>query len=190
MSNLKLAHIVLQTNKLGEMRDWYCTVLGAHVVQEAPSLSFITFDEEHHRVAFVKPPEQLEARSPYAAGLHHTAYTFDHLDQLLDRYNALKTDGIEPFAPIQHGLTTSIYYSDPDGNLVEMVIENFADAHGQSAYMNGPEFEADPVGVSFDPAKMLAAREAGTPVEQLITRQWALRTSPELPHPLEVLAQG
>jgi catechol-2,3-dioxygenase len=52
----KLAHIVLQTNRLGGMRDWYCTQLSALVLSENPAMCFLTFDEEHHRVAFVSPP--------------------------------------------------------------------------------------------------------------------------------------
>ena len=28
--------------------------------------------------------------------------------------------------PIQHGVTTSLYYEDPDGNFAEMQIDNFA----------------------------------------------------------------
>lgn len=190
MSNMKLAHVVLQTNNLEEMRNWYCDVLGAHKVHEGHGLSFITFDEEHHRVAFMQPPVQLEAKSPAATGLHHTAYTFDHLDGLLDRYNELKAKGIKPHVTIQHGVTTSMYYRDPDGNFVEMQIDNFPEVDDATAYMNGDEFDADPVGVSFDPEKMITARQAGTPMEDMITRRWALETSPGLPNPLEILAKG
>ncbi len=32
MPPTKLAHLVFQTNRLPEMRDWYCTVLGGHVI--------------------------------------------------------------------------------------------------------------------------------------------------------------
>jgi catechol-2,3-dioxygenase len=53
MPPTKLAHVVFQTNNLGAMRDWYCRVLGGHVVYENPRLSFVTYDDEHHRVAFV-----------------------------------------------------------------------------------------------------------------------------------------
>jgi catechol 2,3-dioxygenase-like lactoylglutathione lyase family enzyme len=49
----KFAHVVLQTSRFEEMRDWYCTVLDAHVVYEGHGLCFITFDEEHHRVALL-----------------------------------------------------------------------------------------------------------------------------------------
>jgi len=94
-----MTHVVLQTIKLEELRDWYCAVLKGHVVYEGNGLSFVTFDEEHHRVAFTSPPETLEPKSRAAAGLHHVAYTFEALDDLLDRYTDLKSHGIDPHRP-------------------------------------------------------------------------------------------
>ena len=186
----KLAHVVLQTSRLEEMRDWYCAVLNGHVVHEGHGLSFVTFDEEHHRVAFLSPPETLEPKSPAAAGLHHVAYTFETLDDLLDRYTDLKSQGIDPLVPVQHGITTSIYYHDPDGNSVEMQIDNFPSVDDASSYMTGPEFDEDPVGVCFEPDKMIDARRAGAPVDELITRKWALANSPDLPNPLTIFADA
>jgi catechol 2,3-dioxygenase-like lactoylglutathione lyase family enzyme len=55
-STPKFAHVVFQTSRLQAMRDWYCTVLEAHVVHERGDLCFITFDDEHHRIAFISPP--------------------------------------------------------------------------------------------------------------------------------------
>ena len=52
-ADMKLAHVVLQTGQLHVLRDWYCEVLGAHVVYENPGMCFVTFDEEHHRLALV-----------------------------------------------------------------------------------------------------------------------------------------
>ncbi|WP_174187293.1 VOC family protein [Nocardia barduliensis] len=183
----KFAHVVLQTSRFEQMRDWYCTVLDAHVVYEGHGLCFITFDEEHHRVALMGAPVQLEPRNPRGAGMHHTAYTFATLDDLLDRYDALKAKGIEPKVPIQHGVTTSLYYQDPDGNFVELQIDNFATPQEATAYMNGREYADNPVGVSFVPELMRAALAEGTPVSTITTHTWALRTSPDLPDPLAAL---
>jgi hypothetical protein len=35
---------------------------------------------------------------------------------------------IRPFYSINHGPTTSLYYTDPDGNRVELLVDNFATA--------------------------------------------------------------
>jgi catechol 2,3-dioxygenase-like lactoylglutathione lyase family enzyme len=186
----KFAHVVFQTSRRDEMRDWYCALLDGRVVFENAALTFVTFDEEHHRIAFLAPPVPLEPKSPTAAGMHHVAYTFGSLDELLDRYTSLKRRGIEPHVPVQHGGTTSLYYRDPDGNFVEMQIDNFATAEEVTAYMSGPEFAEDPVGVTFDPEKMVAARDVGTGVDELTTRKWARDSSPDLPHPLPALSGG
>jgi catechol-2,3-dioxygenase len=183
----KFAHVVLQTSRVEEMRDWYCRVLDAHVVYEGHGLCFVTFDDEHHRVAFMGAPTELAPRDPGTAGMHHTAYTFATLGDLLDRYEALKEHGIEPKAPIQHGVTTSLYYQDPDGNFIELQIDNFATPDQATAYMNGDEYEGNPVGVAFDPARMCTALDEGATVQEVTTQTWASRACPDLPDPLAAL---
>jgi len=90
----KFAHVVFQTSQPAEMRDWYCTVLDGHVVYQDAALTFITFDDEHHRVALLNPPVPLERKTPATAAMHHVAYTFENLDDLLDRYVLLRDQGI------------------------------------------------------------------------------------------------
>ncbi len=181
----KLVHIVFQTSQPKEMIDWYCQVLDAHVVYEDDGLGFITFDEEHHRVAFIKAPVPLERKTPTTAALHHSAYTFATIDDLLDRYVELREKGIRPAVCIAHGVTTSMYYRDPDGNMVELQIDRFATPDEATAYMNGPEYAADSVGPAFDPDQLLEARRAGADVEELSDRAWALKA--RLPDPMPVL---
>ncbi len=77
----KLAHVVFQTNRMKEMRDWYCSVLGGHVIYENPHLSFVTYDDEHHRVAFLDfgplaprdTETELHVKATEPPGLHHVA---------------------------------------------------------------------------------------------------------------------
>jgi catechol-2,3-dioxygenase len=171
----KLAHFVLQTGQLPVLRDWYLKVLDAHVVYENQFLSLMTFDEEHHRLGIVQLP-QPGKRTPMTVGLAHSAYTFPSLQSLLTKYQDLQKADIQPHVPVQHGPTTSIYYHDPDGNMVELQIDNFTTSE--------EEFNADPFGPSFDPDAMLAALRAGAPESELLTRAWAAtcpqRNVPEL----------
>ena len=55
MATPKLAHIVFQTAQPQAMRDFYCTLLEAHVVYSDDNLSFMTYDDEHHRIALLHP---------------------------------------------------------------------------------------------------------------------------------------
>src|SRR5438067_9748722 len=136
----KLSHIVLQTNRRREMIDWYCTVLGAEVLYEAERISFISYDDEHHRVAFLDPGP-LADRQPdgpkagQEAGLHHVAFTFGGLDDLIDNFQRLKEIGIRPHRCVNHGVTTSIYYYDPDRNQVELLVHNSETAAQAQACM-------------------------------------------------------
>jgi Glyoxalase/Bleomycin resistance protein/Dioxygenase superfamily len=117
-------------------------------------------------------------------GLAHSAHTFPDLECLLAKHAELKEAGIAPRVPVQHGPTTSIYYRDPDGNTVELQVDNFPTAEAATEYMSGAEFDSDPFGPSFDPDAMLVALRAGTPEAELLTRAWAMtcpqRNVPEL----------
>lgn len=186
VSKPRLAHVVLQTSRLEEMRDWYCALLQAHVVYEGQGLCFITCDDEHHRLALMGAPH-LQSRNAAASGMHHTAYTFANLDDLLTRYTELKQQGITPRVPIQHGVTTSLYYQDPDGNFLELQIDNFATPEQATAYMHGPEYTDNPVGITFDPDTMIDALRTGAPESELITQTWARTACPGLPDPLAIL---
>ena len=177
--SLRLAHIVFQTNNLEQMRDFYVSLLDASVVFENDMMCFITYDDEHHRVAFMKVPGGSNERPPNSVGLMHSAFTFPDLDSLLARYQELKVSGIIPTAPIQHGPTTSMYYRDPDGCLAELQIDNFDSAQAATDYMQSEAYINDPLGPVFDPDRMHAAMSEGTPLDTLLTREWAAKCEQE-----------
>jgi hypothetical protein len=160
-------------------------VLDGHVVYEDEALTFITFDDEHHRVALLHPPIPFVQRVGPTASMHHTAYTFDCLDALLERYEVLRDRGIQPAVCIAHGVTTSMYYRDPDGNFVEMQIDVFAEPAAATAYMRGPEYAADSVGPAYDPEELLRRHRDGTAASELSGRAWCVDAG--LANPLDVL---
>lgn len=162
----KFAHVVFRTTRLAEMRAWYCAVLGARVVYEDAMLCFLTYDDEHHRLAFLQIPG-LEERPPTAAGLDHVSYAYASLADLLGTYERLKAAGITPHWTINHGPTTSCYYRDPDGNQVELQIDNFTDQAELDAFMRGP-FRENPIGVNFDADALLERFRRGVPVAELL----------------------
>ena len=174
----KLAHVVFQTNQIPAMRDWYCAVLGGRVVYENEHLSFVTYDDEHHRVAFVdfgplaarETRIELGPKPTEQPGLHHAAFTFGSMKELLDTYVRLRDRDIRPFFCVNHGPTTSMYYRDPDGNRVELQIDNFATAEEGQAWMHSPAFDRNPIGVEYDPDALVKKFESGIPMAELVVR--------------------
>jgi catechol-2,3-dioxygenase len=163
----KLAHFVLRTSDIEGLAAWYCTVLEAKVVHRNKTIAFATFDEEHHRIAFLdrgfdKNPD------PESNGVDHVAFTYESLGDLLSTYVRLRDVGIVPERTINHGMTTSMYYKDPDGNRIELQIENFDDPQAGLEFMNGPIFEQNPIGVLFDADELVDRFEAGEPVSDLV----------------------
>ncbi len=165
----KLAHIVRRTSRLDEMVAWYETVLGADVVHSDGILAFLTYDDEHHRIAIAGIPG-LEKPSEQAAGTDHVAFSHADLGDLLYTYARLRDAGITPYWCINHGPTTSMYYKDPDGNRVELQVDNFPTAEETNRWIRSGDFAANPIGVVFDPEELLARYRSGEPIERLTAR--------------------
>jgi catechol-2,3-dioxygenase len=150
------AHFVIRTSNYEAMVQWYQQFLVAEKVFSNARATFLTFDHEHHRVAIVNRPG-LEPMTASHAGIDHVAYSLATYADLADSYIRLNGLGIAPFWAINHGPTTSLYYRDPDGNQIELQVDNGTKPGESRAYFDTPEFSANPLGVEFD-ADEFAAR--------------------------------
>jgi catechol-2,3-dioxygenase len=169
---LRLAHVVRETRDLIAMRDWYSVVLDARVVFENETVCFMTYDDEHHRIGFVKLPDA--APRSLAAGAEHTGYSCLDLGTLLSTYRRLKEAKIEPYWTINHGPTMSFYYRDPDGNRLELFVDNFDSPEEAHAFFVDGRYEENSMGILVDPETLARRYEEGTPLAELLRR-------PELP---------
>ncbi|HEX3864348.1 MAG TPA: VOC family protein [Stellaceae bacterium] len=167
VSPAKFAHFVLRTGQFDAMAEWYRTVLAARIVFRDERLCFLSYDDEHHRLALIHIPE-LAPRDPGAAGTDHVAYSYRDLGELLATYRRLQEHGILPHWPINHGVTTSMYYRDPDNNRVELQIDNFATPAELDGYFHSRAFAENPVGVTYDPEQLCRDYEAGVPIADLL----------------------
>ncbi|MFZ5784619.1 MAG: VOC family protein [Pseudomonadota bacterium] len=172
------AHFVLRSSNMAAMVDWYCTVLGMHVVKRNDFICFLTYDDEHHRLAIVNIPG-LQAPDPKSWGLAHVAYAYRTVGELLSTYRRLKALGIEPYRPIHHGPTLSMYYHDPDGNSVELQVDCFKTKEETAAYFQTEAFTRNPIGVDFDPETLVAAWERGAPEAELLRQPDGPMASPQ-----------
>jgi catechol-2,3-dioxygenase len=191
-SPVKLSHVVLYSQQVTVMRDWYVKLLDGRVVHDAPGMAFLTYDDEHHRIAVADPtamreagakslvgdgsgalavsPKEIAALPPH--GLAHIAFTYSALSELLENWERLKNDAVLPVVAINHGPTTSMYYVDPDGNQIELQIDNFDTPEEGTAFMESESFANNPLGEVFDPEPMLNRLRAGQPAVELVAPTW------------------
>ncbi|MBX3642681.1 MAG: VOC family protein [Rubrivivax sp.] len=170
----RFCHVVYRTRRFEPMLQWYQAVFDTRAQFQNPVLAFLTYDDEHHRFAFVNlsvlDPQGSDVDRKGQIGVDHVAYAYDSLDQLLDSYEQLKALGIRPYWCVHHGITVSMYYRDPDGNQMEFQVDCFASNDATNAYMHGPHFSANPIGVEYDPDDWVARRRAGTPAADFLVR--------------------
>lgn len=169
---VKFAHVVYQTRRFDEMIAWYCGVFEASIVYRDAAFAFLTYDDEHHRIAIanldlLKPGGGEDERGQI--GVNHVAYTYATVADLLDTYVRLKKAGVTPYWPVHHGITLSMYYRDPDGNRMEFQVDAGTVAEA-TAFMKSDAFAASPAGVDYDPEELLARRRSGESEAQLLRR--------------------
>jgi catechol-2,3-dioxygenase len=161
-------HVNLKTTRLQEMIDWYAKVIGSRPNFQSDAIAFLTNDRATHRVALTSLPGlKDDDEKVVRTGMHHTAFEYETLDDLLASYLRLKNDGILPGACLDHGPSLSFYYIDPDANMVELQADNYGDWEATIEFVRNDErFAADPLGQFVDPEQLVTARREGlTPSE-------------------------
>jgi catechol 2,3-dioxygenase-like lactoylglutathione lyase family enzyme len=183
----KFHHANLKTTRLQEMIDWYQTVTGVEVLFQNDLGAWLSNDAANHRIALTAFPNfSDDPEKDSHTGLHHTAFEFDEFDDLNGAYLRLREAGIVPDFCLDHGMTFSYYYRDPDGNHLELQIDNFGDWSKSSAFMReGPEFHADPIGKFVDPDLVAKAYAGGESFDSIHARAIKGEFQPEAP-PVEI----
>jgi catechol-2,3-dioxygenase len=164
-----LHHVTFKTSRLDEMLDWYGKVLGGRVMFRNEHAAWTSNDDANHRIAFLAVPGLSDDPAKLRHnGMHHIAFEYSGIDDLLSSYTRLAEEGIAPAFCLDHGMTVSIYYRDPEDNFVELQCDCFGDWKISAEWMrSSTDFASNPIGVFFDPEKVVAAREAGSSFEAL-----------------------
>jgi catechol-2,3-dioxygenase len=164
-----LHHVTMRTSRLEEMVAWYSVVLGAHVMFRDENGAWMTNDAANHRIAFLSAPTVTDdPQKDSHNAMHHCAFEYDSIADLMSSYKRLKDKGITPAICLDHVMTFSMYYKDPEGNFVEIQTDGFGDWKLSSKFMQtSPEFAANPVGFFFDGDKAYDAHESGMDFDAL-----------------------
>lgn len=187
----RLQHVALATSNMNAMIAWYRTVLGMNINhrREAKpdpsykgppfSAAWISNDEVHQRIAlFEFPGLPVDSEKAKHTHLHHFAFQYETLEDLLGTYARLKALDIVPAVAVDEGVQISFYYDDPDKNRVELNVGNFRSEWTASEYM---KYEQNVRRAEIDPDKMLAAQRAGASAWELHQRALAGEFAPAKP---------
>ncbi len=117
----KLGHIVFKVRDDAKSRDFYTRTVGLKVAHEdlERGAVFLSFGEAHHELALFQLATG-EAADTTQPGLHHMAWQLGNFEELQAAYRELKALGVPIESTVDHHVTRSIYFPDPDGNRVEL----------------------------------------------------------------------
>ena len=116
-----LGHVVLRVRDLERSEAFYHELLGIPISTRAPDwgMTFFTLGE-HHDLAISALGGAAKAADAGRVGLDHVAFRVKGgLDGLRAAKTRLEDAGLT-VAAVDHVVTKSLYFEDPDGNRVEI----------------------------------------------------------------------
>lgn len=168
VSPIKISHCSIRTTQVPQMKAWYQLVLGAQTGFETEKTCLMTFDEEHHRIALIHT-DDAKPNDYQGPGIIHIAMTYATIGDLVSTYERLKIAGIKPDKSINHGPTTSLYYCDPDGNHLELLVDTFSSPAALEAWFKSGAHERHLGGEPFNPDDLVRKFYAGEQLPEVLT---------------------
>jgi len=120
-----LGHVVLNVTDIERSENFYHGTLGMPVCarfdEQGMKMTFFSLGNHHDlAISLVSGEETTGAEAP---GLNHVAFCIgSDFNDLIDAKTHLESAGIK-LNPIDHEVTKSLYFDDPDGNMIEVYVD-------------------------------------------------------------------
>src|SRR5580693_3025791 len=120
-AGVRIGHVHLKVADLRRALDFYCGVLGFTLTTSRPGAAFISAGGYHHHIG-LNTWESLGGSPPPpgTTGLYHTAILYPTRPALATALQRVLAAKIPLQGAADHGVSESIYLSDPDKNGVEL----------------------------------------------------------------------
>ena len=83
----------------------------------------------HHELALQEVGIEASVPKRQDVGLYHVAFEVTDKKSLSETYKKLKKDGVRVY-PVDHRISWALYFSDPDGNGLEVYWDTRGSEHG------------------------------------------------------------
>lgn len=127
---MKIGHVHLKIRNLKNSIDFYHRYLDMEIAEQlAESFVFMTAGRMHHELALQEVGNQARSPGPHDVGLYHVAFEVPDKQALITTYQKLTQGGV-PVYPTDHRISWALYFSDPDGNGIEVYWDTRGTEHG------------------------------------------------------------
>ena len=121
-----IGHVVVKVTDLERSEQFYSGLLGMKPVARYDDKGYkMTFFSvrNHHDFAVLTVSGEEPAGGEQAVGMHHVAFCIgDSMEQLIEAKAHLEAADVE-CRPSDHDVTKSLYFADPDGNMIEFYVD-------------------------------------------------------------------
>jgi catechol 2,3-dioxygenase len=123
----RIGHVVLKVRNLERSRAFYTEVLGMDVMMEIPAIPAVFLANnrrDHHEIALFEVGPAAEGLQANQIGLAHVAFRLRNEQELRAAYKEFKERHVPISFTVDHGVTKSVYFRDPDGHELEVYCDN------------------------------------------------------------------
>lgn len=141
----RIGHIHLRVADLDRSITFYRDVMGFEVQQKfGDQVAFLAAGDYHHHIGLNTWQSRGGTPAPAGhVGLYHTAFLYPHRAALATALQRVQDAGVTIDGSADHGVSEAIYFTDPDGNGIEIYRDRDPrdwprDADGGLAMVNSP----------------------------------------------------
>jgi catechol 2,3-dioxygenase len=123
----ELGHVVLYVKDVGRSIAFYRDVLGFRMIASEPRIALFSSGRTHHELLLIETGQDPLPKKSYN-GLYHIGFKIgDTVDELRAAQEELIKAGVTILGLTDHHVTKSLYILDPDGNELELYVDQSDD---------------------------------------------------------------
>lgn len=124
---MELGHVHIKIRELEPAIRFYKQLFDLEITETmGEQFAFLTGNNMHHTLALQAKGEKAPAADPASVGLFHVAFEVPDKRAFARKYLQLQSLDIQPYT-IDHRISWAMYFSDPDGNGLEIYVDTRED---------------------------------------------------------------